>query len=100
MREKTGFFDAMVEYASCLKRFDREMSLGIYDAGHEQLRLAAEQLPIAYKPCGAGGGDVGVAISMDDEALLRFDELASRTGAARLNVGIDRTGLLVEEGGT
>jgi mevalonate kinase len=32
---------------------------------------------ITYKPCGAGGGDIGIALTSDKEALSRFCTAAS-----------------------
>ncbi|MEM1231538.1 MAG: hypothetical protein AAGI15_13435 [Pseudomonadota bacterium] len=60
-------------YSDTLWQFDQTAQLGIYSEAHAQLRALAAKSGVTYKPCGAGGGDCGIAISSDVEALSRFD---------------------------
>ncbi|MEL6868920.1 MAG: hypothetical protein AAFO81_03880 [Pseudomonadota bacterium] len=48
--------------------------------GHEALTELARAYDIVYKPCGAGGGDFGVALAVDSQALADFSTAASDAG--------------------
>lgn len=63
---------ALQGYADALQALDRAAGLGIFTAAHQHLYDRARQAGICYKPCGAGGGDLGLAASADPEQLDRF----------------------------
>ncbi|MEM1433597.1 MAG: hypothetical protein AAGG11_06045 [Pseudomonadota bacterium] len=60
-------------YTQALSAFDRASELGIFTPMHSELQRLGERLGVLYKPCGAGGGDIGIAITDDTEALQRFE---------------------------
>jgi len=62
------------DYIEHLRLFSIDHRLGIFDAGHEQLRRTALAANLVYKPCGAGGGDVGIVFGTDDGALNTFTD--------------------------
>ena len=78
-------------YMDALTRFDGAHGLGIFDGGHADLTLAEPDL--IYKPCGAGGGDVGIALSTDRNRLNRFAARAAERGVLRLDVELDPRGV-------
>ena len=84
----------MHAYTERLRRFSVDHELGIFDAGHAGL-VTEPGDPVVYKPCGAGGGDIGIALSTDTDALAEFAERASASGFVRLDVGIDPQGYQV-----
>ncbi len=86
--------EAMHAYTERLRRFSVDHELGIFDAGHAQL-VTAPGDPVVYKPCGAGGGDVGIALAADAEALALFADRASTAGFERLDIEIDPQGYQV-----
>tara|TARA_B100001559_G_C16461778_1_gene604464 strand:- start:176 stop:1141 length:966 start_codon:yes stop_codon:yes gene_type:complete len=68
-----GFsLDAITHYKECLKNFDDAGKLKIFTTPHQRLDRIASELGLVYKPCGAGGGDVGIAFGFESEALSRF----------------------------
>lgn len=71
-----GSADALLEgyrhYVDALQQFSADYGLGIFDGGHAELAAAAEQAGLIYKPCGAGGGDTGVCLAVDADALAGF----------------------------
>ncbi len=83
-------------YMDALTGFDRAHELGIFDGGHADLTVAETEL--VYKPCGAGGGDVGIALSVDEARLERFAVSAAEHGARRLAVSLDPRGVAEDEG--
>jgi len=64
--------DEYHDYTEYLRAFNVDHKLGIFDAGHEELCRTASVAGLAYKPCGAGGGDVGILLGTDAAALDAF----------------------------
>jgi phosphomevalonate kinase len=60
------------DYIEYLRVFGSEHDLGIFDAGHDRLWETANEMNMVYKPCGAGGGDIGVVFATDDDVLNQF----------------------------
>ena len=84
------------EYTDALRRFDSDHDLGIFDAGHSELADAAASGSVVYKPCGAGGGDLGIALAASESALDDFVEMAGRSQFEKLDLAIDETGVDVQ----
>ena len=63
---------ALENYVAALQDFDRHANLGIYTQAHSQLTRLAIEHRVLYKPCGAGGGDIGMVISDDPSRLADF----------------------------
>jgi phosphomevalonate kinase len=85
-------------YTQTLKQFSEARQLGIFDAGHEQLWGLAEDMGILYKPCGAGGGDVGAAFATDAASLDSFAGAANDAGFRVLNVSQESRGASIDDG--
>jgi len=64
--------DNLARYVSALKALDEAAKIGIYSAEHTHLAASAERHRLVYKPCGAGGGDLGVAVGERMDALEEF----------------------------
>lgn len=89
--------DALDAYAAALERLDRAAGLGIFSEPHRRLALLARTAGVVYKPCGAGGGDIGAAFACDAAAADRFSRLAADHGFLPLALetaphGIEVTG--------
>ncbi len=83
-------------YIDALGAFDLEHEIGVFNAGHRELAAAARNVGVLYKPCGAGGGDVGIALSGDGAPLTAFAELAEGRGFTRLDLSFDNRGSVFE----
>jgi len=82
-------------YTEHLYQFSIDHGLGIFDAGHEEIWRAASEFQLTYKPCGAGGGDVGIVFGIDDTVLDSFmKELASNYVA--LDCRLSHVGAMIE----
>jgi phosphomevalonate kinase len=55
-------------------------ALDYFGGGHESLCRVASEAGVFYKPCGAGGGDFGIALSTDGDAMMRFRAAVPATG--------------------
>ena len=88
----------MRRYTHVLREFSVDHELGIFEAGHQELADLAEDHPnTVYKPCGAGGGDIGIilAASSDDVDLCTAD--AVKAGFVPLDISLDPDGILIED---
>ena len=75
-----SFVEALDEYAYALERLDQAADIGIFGTAHRELRELAAQTSVTYKPCGAGGDDIGMAVATDHGTLSKFREaVCSRT---------------------
>jgi phosphomevalonate kinase len=84
--------DSFSHYVDALRQFDTDHDLGIFDAGHAELAEMAANCNIVYKPCGAGGGDIGVVFAVDEEAAIEFCEQAEQHNFAQLTIKQDAHG--------
>lgn len=64
--------DNFARYIEALRALDEAATIGIYSSGHKEIATAAERSHVLYKPCGAGGGDLGVALSHSEQDLDCF----------------------------
>jgi phosphomevalonate kinase len=86
---------AHVEYTAALMQFNVDHGLGIFEAGHDALVQDANTDGLVYKPCGAGGGDVGIALATDSAQLSAFVERAGELGFRHLDFDLDMTGVRI-----
>lgn len=84
------------DYVDCLLRFSDDHHLGIFDAGHRELLDTASSAGLIYKPCGAGGGDIGIVLGTDDD---RLDDFVRNLPLhfSTIDCVLDRNGLIFEE---
>ena len=85
--------EALHAYTDALKALDKAAGLGVYSAAHLALERLASAEGLVYKPCGAGGGDVGVAIAGTAERLPDFAAAAQKEGFTILNLETDQHGV-------
>jgi len=97
--EASNIAASMRAYAAALQRYDAERRLGIYGAGHAELASAAETAGVVYKPCGAGGGDLGMVIGAHADVVESFVDTARRQGFSQLPLFIEAGGLCYEGDG-
>ena len=83
------------DYTQVLREFSIDHELGIFDAGHADLADAADAAGLVYKPCGAGGGDVGVVFADNPAAVAAFVDTAAMHGFRALNMNLDPGGVQV-----
>lgn len=75
----------LAHYTATLQAFDQASRLNIFTPTHAALVQAAEKRGLVYKPCGAGGGDIGMVFARrGDPALVAFMEDATGRGCVTL----------------
>lgn len=90
---------ALRTYAQALRQYDADNALAIYTFGHDELARDAESTDVVYKPCGAGGGDFGIAVADDQAALQTFVTAARGMKFEAIDLAIEPTGVSVESDG-
>ena len=90
-----AILDEFRDYTKVLREFSIDHELGIFDAGHAELAAAADAADLVYKPCGAGGGDIGVVLGDDEAVIESFVDKALPQRFELLNMDIDPSGLQV-----
>lgn len=91
-----AFVAALTASGSGLAALADAASLPIFAGGHEQLLAIAGACQVAYKPCGAGGGDLGIASACDASRLSAFMHAARGQGYSILSMECDPHGVRVE----
>jgi len=84
------------DYINVLREFSVDHDIGIFDAGHAELVLAARAAGLVYKPCGAGGGDVGIVLADSAAAVESFLGAALGGSSKVLDARLDVKGMQVE----
>jgi phosphomevalonate kinase len=82
------------EFSEGLVELGRAARLDILSDAHVELRELATRSGVHYKPSGAGGGDIGIALSDDTDALARLTAAARTEGFVPLDLSVDSTGLV------
>ena len=62
-------------FAQVLAELGERSGLELFGAAHLELLAMAKKSGLVYKPCGAGGGDLGVAMGVDIDDTRRFIDL-------------------------
>jgi phosphomevalonate kinase len=93
--DASEFMRQLRAYSAALRALDDAARLGIYSTAHRRLSDLGNDTGVVYKPCGAGGGDLGMAFTHDARAIESFERAAHATGYKRLPVELDEHGITV-----
>jgi len=93
-----SLFDAptptnLQHYSQTLKAVDDAARLNIFTPEHQRLAKIAHQQGLVYKPCGGGGGDIGLACGEDPQALSAFTTAAAAEHFVPLDLEIASHGV-------
>jgi phosphomevalonate kinase len=94
-----AILDEYRDYTKILHEFSDDHGLGIFDAGHEEMAGLAVASGLVYKPCGAGGGDVGIVFADNEDAITSFAEQELPQQFRTMNARLDSLGVQVEREG-
>ena len=89
------WLQALARYTETLRALDTEACLNIFTQEHVRLATIAKSLDLVYKPCGAGGGDIGMAFSMDPTRLAQFNSTVQAQGFVPLHTEIAAHGIQI-----
>lgn len=86
---------AWSDYGRIMGKMNRFLDREVETPEHRIAASLAELLGGAYKPCGAGGGDLGLAASADPAFGQRLRVLCRQAGLTVLPIGPDESGVSV-----
>ena len=81
------FVTAIERQTNLWYRIDEIGKSGVFGAKHRYFYEKSKGLDLAYKPSGAGGGDIGIVIGTDREEIDAFLSDVSEVGCTRLKLG-------------
>ena len=94
---RSGKIDALMIWVNCYRllmgKIGDQIQAAVVDSRHRELAALVVRTGVAYKPCGAGGGDVGVILSGSAEPLARARARVERAGYRVLDLEPAVTGL-------
>lgn len=91
-----SILDEYKAYIATLRDFSIDHELGVFDAGHAELVDVASAAGLAYKPCGAGGGDIGIVLADNKSDIASFLERATQANFQALYMSLDEHGVQVD----
>jgi phosphomevalonate kinase len=89
--ESAAVIEATRSFVAALRTFSDDHGLDVFAAGHAQLAELAESEGLVYKPCGAGGGDIGIVLGDSAGRVAAFADAAEPAGFARLPLELSTT---------
>jgi phosphomevalonate kinase len=88
---------AIEEYGRALQNLGESIGAEIVTAEHRRIGEHARRYGVAYKVSGAGGGDLGLAGSLDAEALESFKQAVRSLGFQVIDFSVAEHGLVVDQ---
>ncbi len=95
-QQADAFVAAVADSAARLEELAAAADLPIFAGGHAELLQMARSWGVSYKPCGAGGGDLGLATAEDESKLAAFMQAVRSEGYQSLELECDVHGVRVE----
>ena len=92
-----GFCAALAAYGVVLDRLGGAIGADLVTVEHREIGRIADRFGVAYKVSGAGGGDLGVAASVEYDRMVDFLRDVRRHGFHVVELPLSETGLVVEE---
>lgn len=91
--DAAAFVAAADRFASAVAELGTQAGLEIFSPAHRDLLDMAKKSRLVYKPCGAGGGDLGVAMGVDLEDTKQFAESVKRSGYQTIDIALNPEGV-------
>ena len=89
----SDFLTAAERFSTAMAELGARSGLEILNPAHRDLLDMAKKSRLVYKPCGAGGGDLGVAMGVVSENTKQFKELAKNSGYQTIDISLNPEGV-------
>lgn len=93
----TDFLDDVVLFYQALKELGDRSGMPIISESHQKIFDIARAEGVAYKPSGAGSGDIGILFSDDTRRLSKAEEKVRTAGYFPLEIKVEEQGVRVLE---
>ncbi len=90
-----AFLDAVREYRRAMERLGRFSNAPIISPEHRRIGEIVRKCGAAYKPSGAGGGDLGIAFATAEKILEECDSALKKAGFETIELNISSTGVQI-----
>lgn len=90
-----ALLETVALYAEGLRKLGDASGVDIFSLEHCAIGACAAACGVTYKPCGAGGGDIGIALSSDPLRLREFRLRVAREGFREIELQLDACGMVV-----
>ncbi|MXZ55399.1 MAG: hypothetical protein F4227_06725 [Gammaproteobacteria bacterium] len=97
LTDSLSFFTALQHFVQVYRDVDMETELPIWGTQHETMHLLATEVGALYKPSGAGGGDVGVAVATEPQKLAALRRKVTDLPVTVLDLQKDIDGFRIEK---
>lgn len=87
--------EACAEYAELLGALGKAMGMPVMSEPHRRLAALGRDCGVVYKSCGAGGGDLGIALATDPERLRAFVKRGSDRDGVPLDLNLSANGACI-----
>lgn len=90
-----AFLDTVQEYCRAMERLGRLSGAPIISPEHRRIGEIVRGCGAAYKPSGAGGGDLGIAFATTEAILEECEVQLKQAGVECININIAREGVQI-----
>lgn len=97
LTDRLSFFSALQHFVQVYRDVDIEANTAIWSKPHDTMYRLATEIGVLYKPSGAGGGDVGVAVATDSENLAVLRRKVTDLPVTLLDLQKDINGVRIEK---
>lgn len=91
-----SFVGSVADYGEALRALGDAAGVAIFSPEHQHIQELAHRAGAVYKPSGAGGGDVGVAVAASKRVLAELGQGLASEGFPTLALQEDPQGLHIE----
>lgn len=91
-----GFLSGFTEYGQRIGTMGELMGRSLVTPAHEAVDRLARRWGVNYKTCGAGGGDTGLLLSLDQSRLDEVSDQVEAMGLITLPFRVSEQGLVME----
>ena len=88
-----GFLAATDRFSAAVAELGVRSGLEIFNPAHQNLLDMAKKARLVYKPCGAGGGDLGVAMGVESENTKKFVRLVKNSDYQIIDISLNPEGV-------
>ena len=81
------FLEMVDAYGRAMDRLGAAANAPVYTVDHRRLAELADRAGVAFKPSGAGGGDIAMAVANDTQALSDLARRVTAAGYQLLEIG-------------
>ncbi|OQX89065.1 hypothetical protein B6D60_00100 [candidate division KSB1 bacterium 4484_87] len=92
----SGFLDSINQYNLLMKKLGEDINAPIVSEEHLRMANLASEIGVAYKPSGAGGGDIGLCFADSEEKFSDLKKASKAAGFEPLDLNFESSGIHIK----